>query len=82
MKLEALTGWNTRYSWAFETFGMVKHPFIKTNGIQDYLNGNANGLNLIIHKRSIQTSLLVRIDHKEQERRGEKNDSNEKKDTE
>ena len=31
MQLEALTGWGTRDSWAFETFGMTNHPFIKTN---------------------------------------------------
>jgi len=31
MQLEALTGWAARDSWAFETFGMSNHPFIKTN---------------------------------------------------
>ncbi len=31
LQYEALTGMATRDSWAYETFGMSNHPFIKTN---------------------------------------------------
>ena len=31
MQMEGLTGWPARDEWAYETFGMSNHPFIKSN---------------------------------------------------